>query len=340
MGHGSPVVHLVGAQETNYPWGFENRLIPAFEAIGCEVIGTDYRKRRSELHRLMEKQADFVLVCKGEGIPPQIIRSAPCPTVLWYAEQVGSLGASDQLAEFRRRELAYNIAAFDYVFSHDQGNLGVYEQLGARRVGWLATAAVDIHIQKRLHLDKVYDVTFVGTITPRRKQIIDEISKSVSVNVTNIWEPSELNRTFNQSKIVLNIHLSDLLNTETRIAEVLGAGAFLVTEKISSSDLVTDGVHAVEVEPGNTQEFVSKIIYFLEHDEERERIAAAGHDHIRAHHTLEIRAKQLIQMVRKDGVRKMHWPGEELGVLHDSSLRRTADLELFYKAIENSVKRV
>lgn len=290
-------VHLVGAQETNFPWGIENRLIPVLEEVGCKVISTDFRKNRNKLPQLLQQPADLMLVCKGEWIPPELIRTAPCPTVLWYAEQVGTVGESDLTAEARRRELSYNIDAFDYVFSHDQGNLGVYKILGAKSVGWLPTAAVDPNVHRPLGLEKIYNVTFVGTITPRRKAVLDVVSQRIPVHVTNIWDPVEVNRLFNQSKIVLNIHLSDLPNTETRIAEVLGAGAFLLTEEVSSPEFLQDGKHMTAFKICTVDDLISKIIYYLEHNEEREAIAACGHEYVMTHHTFKGRMKHLLSTV-------------------------------------------
>ena len=40
-----------------------------------------------------------------------------------------------------------------------------------------------------------------------------------------LMEPRK-DRLFNRAKIVLNLHLSELANTETRLCEAAGAGAF------------------------------------------------------------------------------------------------------------------
>ena len=137
-----PTVHLVGPGG-QLPMGFENRLIAPLEALGYRVISTDYRQHRHDLAERIQQPASLVLVCRGEGIDPRIIRAAPCPTVLWYAEQLGTPDAADAAAMERRHELAFNIGAFDLVLSHDEGNLEVYRRLGAQRVAWLSTAAVD-----------------------------------------------------------------------------------------------------------------------------------------------------------------------------------------------------
>ena len=334
-------IHLVGAQETNYPWGFENRLIPALKAIGCTVISTDFRKNRKDLPRLFRQPADLLLVCKGEGIPPEVVRSAPCTTVLWYAEQVGTLDRVDPTAAQRRRELAYNAPAFDYVFSHDQANLEVYHQLGCNRVGWLPTAAADPTIHRKLDLPKEYDVVFVGSRTPRRVQMLAELAgRGIKVHAPEIWGDEELNRVFNQARIVLNIHLSDLLNTETRLAEVLGAGSFLLSEELSSPDLFRDGEHLIVWRAGDVDDLTAKISYYLDHEEEREAIAAAGYSHVHNDgHTYEDRLRTLLVSVDLS-LKKREWPGIELGVLHDMGGQPTDRLVDFYSAVEQQLSRM
>ena len=84
MGSGPLTVHLIGAQKSNYPWGFENRLIPVFESMNVRLISTDFRQERERLEVRIAQPADFILVCKGDLIPPGLIEQAPCPTALWW----------------------------------------------------------------------------------------------------------------------------------------------------------------------------------------------------------------------------------------------------------------
>ncbi|MCK4785563.1 MAG: glycosyltransferase, partial [Desulfobacteraceae bacterium] len=331
------VVHLVGAQKTNSPWGFENRLIPAFESLGCKVISTDFRRERSRLPELLLKEADIVLVCKGEGISPQLVSSVPYVTALWYAEQIGTSDHYDDLSLFRRNELSFNVSAFDYVFTHDQGNLDVCQELGAKKTAWLSCAAVDPGINCKLDSKKQYDVVFVGSNTPRRRKILSELRRrGINVHSPNLWDPKELNRLFNESRIVLNIHLSELLNTETRLAEVLGSGSFLLSEKISSPDLLVEGTHYVTWFPGNTDELIDKITYYLSHETERERIASEGYHHIHEHHTYEKHVKTLLDSIDFDLNRRI-WPSHGLGFLFDSQGQPTLRLDSFYSAVSGAL---
>lgn len=290
-------VHLVGAQKTNYPWGFENHLILALEKMNCTVISTDFRQERQNLHTLLQQQTDLILVCKGEFIPPELIKALPYPTALWYCEQIGSENAVDYAALLRRKELEYNATAFDYVFSHDKTNIPVYKSIGCKNVHWLPCTAVNTKIHKKLDMQKKYDITFIGNQTPRRKSILIALEKYFNVFIPNTWDNKELNEIFNESKIVLNIHLSDLLNIETRVGEVLGSGSFLLTEELSCQDLFIDGEHLVQWRQGDVEDLTKKIQYYLIHEDERERIAETGHDFAVEHHSFEKRLHQLLATV-------------------------------------------
>ena len=112
-----------------------------------------------------------------------------------------------------------------------------------------------------------------------------------------MWEGNTLNEIFNASKIVLNIHLSDLLNTETRIGEVLGAGSFLLTEELSCRELFSDGKHLVQWHPGDVEGLVEKIRYYLTNEAEREKIADEGHRFAVEHHRFEKRMQQLLATI-------------------------------------------
>jgi len=323
------ILHLVGAQQSNYPWGFENRLIPAIQELGHTLIATDFRQESARLPERLAQPADLILFCKGEGIDPHLIESCPCVTALWYAEQIGTPEAWDDTALARRKELAFNIHAFDHTFSHDPANLRLYKSLGAEKADPLPCAAVDPALNRRLHIPKKFDVVFVGSKTPRRLKILEELArKGIGVYSPDIWNAEEMNRLFNESRIVLNCHLSELLNTETRVAEVLGSGSFLLSETLSDGDLVEEGRHFIGFTPGATDEMIDKIRYYLDHDRQREEIASQGHDHIHHRHTYGHRIRKILDAVDFSANRRI-WPAYDIGVPTNGKDKPTLRLDRF-----------
>jgi len=332
------IIHLMGAQKANFPWGFENRLIKAIRELGHDLISTDFRQERSRLPHLFRQKADLVLICKGEGIEPHLIESCPCITALWYAEQVGTPERCDETALARRQELSFNIHAFDYVFSHDPANLLVYRQLGAEEIYSLPCAAVDPEVNRKLDIPKRHEVVFIGTKTPRRRTILESLRKQgIDVFSPDIWDAEEMNRLFNESRIVINIHLSDLLNTETRVAEVLGSGSFLMSETLSDRDLVAEGTHFIGFDAGDINQLAAKIRRYLSGEEERESIAASGHRHIHQHHTYAARIKCLLGNIDISRNRRI-WPAYIYGVPTNTRMKPTLRIDRYNDAVRKRLR--
>lgn len=261
------------------------------------MLSTDFRRcRRSLSEQLLDRTADLTVVFKGEWIPPALIRAIDHRTVLWFAEYLGGPWDVDYLAYKNRAILKYNCCAFDVVFLHDPQALRVCRQLGAKIVRWLPTLAVDIRRFRKLNVEKQYDVVFIGGRTERRSRIVEELRKQFEVHWLRVWKPENLNLAFNKTKIVLNIHAADVLNLETRIGEVLGSGAFLLSDITSAPRMFVDGKHLVYWRFGDVDDLITKVRYYLEHDEEREQIAANGYAFARENHSIDQRVQQLLTL--------------------------------------------
>lgn len=104
---------------------------------------------------------------------------------------------------------------------------------------------------------------------------------------------------FNQSKIVLNISITDDINM--RFFETLSAGGFLLTNWLPTLiDLeeqygFKDGVHYVSYKDLTDLEVKAK--YFLSNEKERERIAKAGHRQALKTGTYQSRIKEIFNII-------------------------------------------
>ena len=80
--------------------------------------------------------------------------------------------------------------------------------------------------------------------------------------------------------------------------EIMGSRTLVMAnEPQNAKDLgFVDGENYISVDTGNWKE---KLDYYLENDDERERIALNGYNHVRQHHSVERRSKQLIDFLEK-----------------------------------------
>ena len=119
-------------------------------------------------------------------------------------------------------------------------------------------------------------------MTERRKEILRVLSKDFSIKTVRAFG-KEASDYFNRSKLVLNIHAEEYLDTETRVYEALGSGACLVSEKLSEENPFIPGEHYVEA--SSLDQLKLRLEYYLTHEKERQKIAETGHREASTRHT-------------------------------------------------------
>ena len=142
---------------------------------------------------------------------------------------------------------------------------------------------------------KRYDVCFVGNLNDaNRANHLDKLFKAIPNFYWGCQRFHEAAEKFNQSRIVFNVSARSELNM--RHFEALGAGAFLLTDNIpQDQNVFKHGVHFVGYE--NLEDMVHKAKYYLDHAEERVRIADAGHAEALARHTYAHRVMTVLDTI-------------------------------------------
>jgi len=141
---------------------------------------------------------------------------------------------------------------------------------------------------------KKYDLCFIGHINAENRiEALDRMFKEFP----NFFFGQRLFRdaaeVFCQSRIVFNISVKDDINM--RCFEALSTKSFLLTNWIPTLDgLFQDGVHLVTYK--TLDEAIEKAKYYIAHDEEREKIAEAGFNEVRAKHTFKHRCEQVMDV--------------------------------------------
>lgn len=174
--------------------------------------------------------------------------------------------------------------------------------------GWLPHAA-EPQAYPKIEIIKKYDVGFVGHVqeTPNyngftRVEALDRLfsefpnfyygSRHPAFPSVNLFEDAA--KHFSESRIVFNISIKDDINM--RVFEALSTGSFLLTNYIPTlGELFKDGKHLVTYK--TLDEMVEKAKYFLEHEEEREKIAKAGYEEFTSNHTYKHRIEKILKIV-------------------------------------------
>ena len=190
---------------------------------------------------------------------------------------------------------------------HSQG-LGV--DWGRDDVYWNPVGC-DPEIHNTGHWAKEYDGCFIGNFhnglaTPR-VEMLDAFFKAC---------PGQIffgNRTFKdmtdkygKSKLIFNRSINGDANM--RVFEAMCSGSCLITDRVPDLDRLgfLDGVHYAGYNgPGDLTELTK---YLLAHDDERERIAAAGRTEVMARHKYSDRITVLLEKIKLNTQEKIECP--------------------------------
>lgn len=101
---------------------------------------------------------------------------------------------------------------------------------------------------------------------------------------------------FNRSKINLNITTKGIRDgVSLRVFDVLGCGGFLITNYQSEiSEIFVPG-EDLEIYT-SIEDLAEKVEYYLEHEDERKRIAQNGYKKVKEYHNHKVRIAQMLEM--------------------------------------------
>ncbi|HET9792697.1 MAG TPA: glycosyltransferase [Candidatus Angelobacter sp.] len=166
-----------------------------------------------------------------------------------------------------------------------------------------------------------YKVSFIGTRYGERAEIVNQLRESgIEVECFGYgWrsgpiETAQIPFIMRDSIISLNFSAGFISSgghdrqIKARTFEVPGAGGFLLTDAAPGLENVYRIGGEIEVFHG-LEELKSKIRFYLEHLEERDRIAMAGYERTRTCHTYEKRLKEIFDFaLQRRDMRRYSFP--------------------------------
>lgn len=206
---------------------------------------------------------------------------------------------------------------FDYVFFNQKRALEeftLYRQSEIKRPKsfWLPHA-FEPEAYPFFETLKKYDVCFIGHAQDPKNENFNGFSRTTALDRLfkefqnfyygsrhpaypgkNMFEDAAHH--FCESKIVFNVSIKDDINM--RVFETLGSGAFLLTNYLPTlGELFEDGKDLVTYK--TLDEMVEKAQYYIEHNKERERIAASGHKKALKYHTYQQRIRTILNIIKE-----------------------------------------
>lgn len=232
--------------------------------------------------------ADMFLYVEPSGLLPRGLEVSPIATVAIIGDTHRNLRIRQTFARF-----------FDLVFLYHRNYLSCFDEHPPGSVKWLPYAC-NTEVFRDLRLVRDLDVAFVGHLfgaNSERSRILRELqSRGLKMNEQRyVWQ-NDIPRIYSRAKIVLNVPLADDLNY--RFFEALSCGALLLTRRVNNGqeELFRENEHYVAY--ANEEELLDQVRYYLDHPDERERIALSGFKEVHAKHTLEKRLKTIVAETR------------------------------------------
>lgn len=265
----------------------------------------------------LETRPDIAIVTGGHRITASTVKTLKdnsIETVLWTIDPPLNFQPIIDAAPL-----------YDYIFCQGTEAVELLDHAGIDRAHWLPVACDPFHhrpIELSMGEKKHYsnDLVFVGSCYPNRVELFEKLTDFD----LGIWGPgweklhldSPLKRflrggqlkpevwlkIYSASKIVLASHYQDPQNrfpvyqASPRIFEALACGAFVISDaQRDVFSLFKEGVHLERFV--DSKDLIEKIKYYLDHPEERKRIAEQGYNEVTQKHTYVHRIERLIQLV-------------------------------------------
>ncbi len=261
----------------------------------------------------------LVFVLQGANILPGTIdhirETYKIPCVNWFIDYPPNFDISQKIV--KHYDHFFVSTSHATLRHHNLGNTGVKT----------LDFACDPDVHKKISLSEAEvskygnDVVFVGSYYPERENALSALGgfdvglwgpawEKLSSNPTvrsfikgGQTTPEEWVKIYNASKIVLNINYGfgrlpelDCNPGSTKLFEIQACGAFeLVDNKKAITDKFENGRHLVTF--NDNAELKQMIRYYLDHADDRERIADNGRKEVLAKHTYKDRMKQMLSTV-------------------------------------------
>ncbi len=277
------------------------------------------RKVNDEILKIAKEfKPELFLVLLGENISAKTVESIKglgAVTANWLLDSI--------ILPHRLEFMRASAPAYDHIFLIDSPDVLDKIDFKAAHVDSIPLGC-DPEVHNKIELSKSEiakygsDIAFVGSVSPERQKVLDELS-DFDIKIWGRWQAEsdklkgrymardiygpDTTKIYNASKIVIDIHgrfgsPDGIFNVTPRVFEVPASGTLLMTNDIPQ-------VHSLYKTPDEMVVYSDvaglreRITYFLAHEPERRSIAERGYKRAHRDHTYARRLTRLIEIVRR-----------------------------------------
>jgi len=271
--------------------------------------------RAQKTEDLVQFDGDMIFTWQGIGCDPRVIAEKNIPTMIWNFDDPHRIMNKSNL------EI---LLAHDYILTCDEGSVDRYAKINKRAI-WLPPAADPAYFNTQYDATQACDISYLGRgyhkaefsdMLVDRIRLMDKVYSKPDYNI-EIWshvpdswdklspkvkgalDHDQAHVKFKNTKINLNAQVSNksaYKYINERIPMVLAAGGFIMIDTTPGlRTWLEDGKHVVYYK--SISDCLDKIEYYLNHDEERLKIAAAGHEFIKNNWTYDHFVKKIRSII-------------------------------------------
>lgn len=265
----------------------ENLIPLNFIKLGYEVIEINCDKNSYvDIKKLIyiNKDAEFIFTY-GRGCFPDlyyIIKDFNIPKIIWMPSIITD-------SDYAMGIVKNYLPCYDIVYTTLPTEIPLYNKLGVHAK--TLYPAVDENLFKPINIEKTIELGFFGRIHYNsRKKLIEHITKRYKIHT----EFSEFDyiELINKTKINFNMGYFNF-GLPNRVFDVLSCGGFLLTpEYIGEDNIFENGKHLIYF---NYDNIYDKIAYYLNNENECNKIGEQGRIKVINNHTYKNRIDTIIK---------------------------------------------
>ena len=265
-----------------------HRALSRIEEVESKVWGLNYPDFNMSFSEI-EQWADVIFVIENytsDWLPINEISNSKKLKIFWSIDSHCVLEQHKQLCR---------LLNIDILLNSTESYLPNFDGL-VKKSYWFPNSYPD-ELMLSKDIEKTIDVGFCGNVL-NRGHVINSLDKySIKKDIFVIGD--DMVDVINSYKIHLNCNISNDINYRT--FETTGCGTFLITNYTPGLEKLFDIGKEIVVY-NDLNDLDNKVKYYLENEEEREKIANAGYERSKTDHTYYERAKTLVDIINNNKI--------------------------------------